>query len=121
MALPGTPRNTGVGGALFSGGGKGSMQQSHGSPHAGSMAVHTPGDPLSRSMGQYKKGHSFTDPSASAQALIAQPKPAMPIGKEIRGGAGTIRPGAKFGGIGPGPMASVGGDDNYSMKSADTE
>jgi hypothetical protein len=110
---------TGVGGMLFGGGGgagsaapvqvgggKNAQAQNLGSPHSGLKSTVTKGDPLSRSMGQYGKGHSFT---AGASPL-----------KQIRGGLGQMR--RIRGGLGPGKMGEAGpSNQDYSMKNADTE
>jgi hypothetical protein len=108
----------GVGGTLFSSaapgggataspfptGGKGGSAQHLSSPHSGMKSTLHPGDTLSRSMGQYGKGHSFAGPS--------------PL-KQIRGGTGQMR--RIRGGLGAGKMGMPGPSGDYSMKSGDTE
>lgn len=105
----------GIGGELFGGGGgnpsaapvqvgggKNAVAQHLGSPHSGVKNTVTSGDPFSRSMGQYSKGHSFTSPL-----------------KQIRGGMGGMH--RIRGGLGPGKAGQPGGATDYSMKTADTE
>ena len=114
------PMPTGVGGMLFGGGGgdagaspvhvgggKNATAQNLGSPHSGLKSTVAKGDPLSRAMGQYGKGHSFSGLSG-----------ASPL-KQIRGGTGQMR--RIRGGIGPGKMGQPGPVGDYSMKNADTE
>jgi hypothetical protein len=114
-----------IGGTLFAGGGsgggataspfptggKGGQAQHLGSPHSGLKSTLHAGDPMSRAMGQYGKGHSFT----SALAGASSPSPL----KQIRGGTGQMR--RIRGGLGPGKMGQPGGTGDYSMKSGDTE
>ena len=69
----------------------------------GVMSTLAGGEPLSRAMGHYKKGHSFN------------PAPG------IRAGGGGIRPAAKQGGLGPGRMSAPGTSADYSMTSPDQE
>lgn len=82
--------------------GKNSHQQNLHSPHSGIRQSITEGDPLSRSMSQYGKGHSYGG-----------------LG-QIRGGKGGMK--RIRGGLGPGKQGQAGpSDKDYSMKSADTE
>lgn len=111
----------GVGGTLFSSaapgggatgspfptGGKGGSAQHLSSPHSGMKSTLHPGDTLSRSMGQYGKGHAFGGLTG-----------AKPL-KQIRGGLGQMR--KIRGGLGPTKMGGPGGPGDYSMKSGDTE
>jgi hypothetical protein len=83
--------------------GKNSKQQNLMSPHSGVRSTLAKGEPLSRAMNQYGKGHSFTPPL-----------------KQIRGGLGQMH--RIRGGLGPGKMGEAGASDkDYSMTSADTE
>jgi hypothetical protein len=69
----------------------------------------TPGDTLSRSMGQYGKGHSLLGAQPAANAA-----PVSHAGmNEIRGGSGGIKKRPRQGGIGPGPMGNYGSDTLY--------
>jgi hypothetical protein len=108
-----------VGGTLFGGGGgmanaspvnvgggKNATAQNLGSPHAGVKSSLASGDPLSRSMGQYGKGHSFG--LAGGQPL-----------SKVRGGLGQMR--RIRGGLGPGKTGQAGPANDYSMISPDTE
>lgn len=93
------------------------------SPHAGIKATITPGDTMSRAMGQYGKGHSFAAPTPTAMSIGP---PGMPggvgpksdPGPHIRDGKGGIRKNARSGGIGPGPNGSYGSSRAYG-KSGD--
>jgi len=83
--------------------GKNSKQQNLGSPHTGTRSTLAKSDPVSRSMNQYGKGHSFSAPL-----------------KQIRGGTGQMR--RIRGGLGPGKMGEAGpSGKDYSMTNADTE
>lgn len=117
VPLGGLGGSAGVGGMLFGGGGgnadaqpvqvgggKNATAQDLGSPHSGQKATLAGGEPLSRSMGQYGKGHSFTAPT--------------PL-KQIRGGTGQMR--RIRGGLGPSKMGQAGPSNDYSMTSGDTE
>jgi hypothetical protein len=116
----------GVGGTLFAGGGgvggiadpttpvqvgggKNSHAQNLGSPYAGTRSTITKGEPLSRAMGQYGKGHSFTSLAGGG---------AQPLGK-VRGGLGQMK--RIRGGLGPGKTGQAGPSNDYSMTSPDTE
>lgn len=114
----------GVGGMLFGGGGgsagaepvhvgggKNAKAQNLGSPHSGLKNTVTKGDPMSRAMGHYGKGHAFGAPSGGLSG-------ASPL-KQIRGGTGQMR--RIRGGLGPGKMGTAGPSGDYSMKNADTE
>jgi hypothetical protein len=102
----------GVGGMLFSGGGgaaggatepvqvgggKNSHAQNLVSPHSGMKSTITKGEPLSRSMSQYGKGHQFSSGTALNQ---------------IRGGKGQMR--HIQGGLGPGRTGGYAGGGNYA-------
>jgi|SRR6187402_3358474 hypothetical protein len=56
------------------GGGKNAKKQEFGSPHSGMKSTLSAGEPLSRSLGNYKKGHSVSGGLS-----------------QIRGGKGTMR------------------------------
>lgn len=117
----------GVGGTLFGGavgspmsgqgetsgpaGGKNATSQNLGSPHSGLRSTITKGEPMSRAMGHYGKGHSFSAPT---------PTPGQGQAK-IRGASGQIGHQLRYGGLGPGKMATAGGSNDYSMSSPDTE
>lgn len=83
--------------------GKAAKSQNLGSPHSGQMSTLAGGDPLSRMMGHYGKGHSFAAPAG------------------IRGGGGGMKRNPTKGGIGPGRQATVGTAADYSMINPDTE
>lgn len=83
-------------------GGKNSTAQNLHSPHSGMKTSITAGDPLSRSVSQYGKGHSFNSGLGG-----------------IRGGTGQMR--RIRGGLGPGKTGQAGGSNDYSMTTADTE
>jgi hypothetical protein len=130
-----TPLPAGVGGTLFAAGGgqgggaaaspfaspggvkgpaggKNSTQQNLHSPHSGFRSTITSGDPMSRAMGQYGKGHS----------LFGADLPGGTLGgslKSIRGGTGQMR--RIRGGLGPGKTGTAGGSSDYSMQSPDSE
>lgn len=84
------------------GGGKNAHAQDLMSPHSGMKGTITKGDPLSRSMSQYGKGHSFSSGLS-----------------QIRGGKGQMR--RIRGGLGPGKVGQAGPSNDYSMKSGDAE
>jgi hypothetical protein len=85
------------------GGGKNATAQNLLSPHSGARSSLSKGEPLSRSMGQYGKGHSFASPL-----------------KSIRGGTGQMR--RIRGGLGPGKLGTAGpSGQDYSMKDGDPE
>lgn len=88
--------------------GKNSKQQNLSSPHSGLRSTITKGDPVSRSMSQYGKGHSFASGLAGGNPL-----------KQIRGGMGGMR--RIRGGLGPGKQGQPGSSKDYSMTSPDTE
>jgi hypothetical protein len=138
--MAGAPLPAGPGGTLFAGGGgaggsatgdpfgapggtkmpslgKNSVQQNLSSPHSGLRSTITSGDPMSRMMGQYGKGHSF------ASLLGGTPGKSAAGGKSgegmIRGGAGQMR--RISGGLGPGKAGQPGQDTDYSMTSPDQE
>lgn len=111
MALP--ARGFGVGGMLFGdgggdagggpvhvGGGKNARQQDLMSPHSGMKSTLASGDPMSRAMGQYGKGHSFASPLSM-----------------IRGGKGNM--GRIRGGLGAGQKGMPAKSGDYSLKSVD--
>jgi hypothetical protein len=119
----------GVGGTLFAPGGgmggtstggvsapslgKNSVQQDLGSPHSGLRSTITKGDPMSRMMGQYGKGHSFS-------GLAGGQAPPSGSLHAIRGGTGQMR--RIRGGLGPGKVGQPGASNtDYSMTSPDTE
>lgn len=130
-----TPLPTGVGGTLFAGGGgqgglpaaspfaapggvktpgqgKNSTQQNLSSPHSGFRSTITSGDPMSRVMGNYGKGHSLFGadmPGGSPGSNL----------KSIRGGTGQMR--RIRGGLGPGKTGTAGSSQDYSMQSPDSE
>ncbi len=107
----GTPSPlTAPGGIHAPGQGKNSVQQNLSSPHSGLRQTITPGEPMSRAMGQYGKGHSFN--------LAGSTFGASPLSK-IRGGIGQMR--RIRGGLGPGKFGQPGGKGDYSMKSGDAE
>jgi hypothetical protein len=88
--------------------GKNSSQQNLHSPHSGLRSTITKGDPLSRMMGQYGKGHSFS-PAGQGAGL-----------SQIRGGMGQMR--RIRGGLGPGKVGQAGpSNTDYSMTSPDSE
>jgi hypothetical protein len=111
--------NPGAGGTLFAGGGKNSVQQDFGSPHSGVMSTITKGEPLSRMMGQYGKGHSFA-PQPQAPSMAMGPSKAPKL-STIRGGSGAMKKNVRQGGLGPGPMSTPGTSQDYSMTTPDTE
>jgi hypothetical protein len=77
---------------------------------AGQKATITGGDPFSRMMGQYGKGHSYvgapTDPAASDPTKHAG-------AQTVRGGKGGVKTHPRQGGIGPGPNGSYGSETSY--------
>ena len=82
--------------------GKAAKSQDLGGPHSGVMSTLAGGEPLSRMMGHYKKGHSFN---------------AAPV----RGGGGGVKPNPRQGGLGPGKLSAPGSAADYSMSNPDTE
>jgi hypothetical protein len=131
-----TPLPTGVGGTLFAGGGgmggsepanspgavhapslgKNSVQQNLASPHSGLRSSITKGDPMSRLMGQYGKGHSFGNMMGG---VPGGGNAASPL-HQIRGGIGQMK--RIRGGLGPGKVGQAGASNtDYSMTSGDTE
>jgi hypothetical protein len=114
----------GVGGLTFAkADGKGSTRQHLGTGiHAfspGSTSV-APGDPLSRTMGQYAKGHSYLSGDTSIGGDNTDTDPAKHAGSNmIRGSAGGIRHNTRQGGLGPGQMGGVSGGRLYAK--SDTE
>lgn len=105
--------------------GKPGRQQALGNLHTrGAPPVITGGDPLAHSLNQYGK-----NPPA---ALGGGAMPGMPgtTGvdptqhpgvSQIRGGKGGMKKNARSGGLGPGPEATAGGDNNYDATSQDVE
>lgn len=88
-------------------------------PHSGVKTTVAPGDPLSRSMGHYGKGH---DPMAAAAANSAGLPSVInekPPGAAVRGGAGGFKTHPKFGAMGAGPMDSYGQDSRMYGSSGD--
>lgn len=84
--------------------GKGSKQQDLISPHSGVMSTLAAGEPLSRMVGRYGKGHSMAAPSG------------------IRDSGGGLNKGhVRQGGLGPGRMSAPGTAADYSMTNADPE
>lgn len=115
--MPG--RNPGTGGTIFAGSdGKGSHQQALGGVHSGVKSAITGGAPLSRSMGQYGKGHSYLP--GMEGGVTADPTQHAGV-KQIRDGGGGIRRNPRKGGLGPGPMSAAGGAGDYSMTNTDLE
>lgn len=94
------PAASGLGGPT-PGPGKGAMSQDLGGPHAGQMSQLAGGEPLSRMMGHYKKGHSFTAPAG------------------IRGGGGGMKRNPTKGALGPGRAGTPGTPADYSMTNED--
>lgn len=82
-----------------------------GGTNSGAMATIVAGDPMSRSMGQYGKGHSFNLNPAPVNAAD---------GAGTKGGTGAVRdskgglkPHDKLGGLGAGPNGSYGSPRDY--------
>jgi hypothetical protein len=102
-------------------GGKNSHQQDLISPHAGNRSTLTAGAPLSRSMGQYGKGHDGTAALLGGSAGL--PSSGSNTGlHQIRGGTGQMR--RIRGGLGPGKTGQAGTSPKgggYSMNNFDTE
>jgi hypothetical protein len=135
MPLPG------VGGTLFSGGsggvaqgsmspgstatpslGKNSVIQNLDSPHSGLRSTITKGDPLSRLMGQYGKGHGLATMAGGHSKAPNAPSvsQANPTLHQLRGGLGQMR--RIRGGLGPGKVGQPGpSNKDYSMTSPDLE
>jgi hypothetical protein len=86
-------------------GGKGSRQQNHG---PGSPATITGGSPLSRSMGQYGKGHSYLAPGMD-DGVVTDPT-AHPGMSQVRDSSGGIRRNPRQGGLGPNDDSNQGTD-----------
>lgn len=90
-------------------------QQNLVSPHSGVRATITPGDPMSRAMGNYKVGHSYLDSIAPPADAIADAPGAGAI--PVRGGKGGTRPHVRQGGLGAGPNGSYGSPRMYGVAS----
>lgn len=95
--LPKPPTGTKVARNL----GKNSVHQDLGSPHSGMKSSVTPGDPMSRVMGQLGKGHSFAPPAPMRTT--------------------TMVPHPRKGGLGPGAQGTDMSSGDYQMVSPDTE
>ena len=70
----------------------------------------TGGDPLSRSMGQYGKGHSYL---GGAQPSVNSDPTKHAGSQVVRGSQGGVKTHPREGGIGPGPNGSVGSETAY--------
>lgn len=60
----------------------------------------TPGDPMSRAMGQYGKGHSYLNGADMPAAASTTPTLSHPGASQIRGGAGGMKSRPRSGGLG---------------------
>jgi hypothetical protein len=124
-AIPPMPSGTppGAGGmpGMGGGGGKNAVAQNLGSPHSGLKSTLTKGDPMSRMMGHYGKGHSFSQtPPVGGDPTMGGPTKAPSIAA-IRGGQGGMKANVRQGGLGPGKMSTPGTAQDYSMTSPDME
>ena len=82
-------------------------QQNLFSPHSGIMSTITPGNTMSRSMGQYGKGHG--DPILSAPTAATNP---------LKDGGGGIKTNPREGGLGAGPQGNYGSVSNAGAMDA---
>lgn len=102
--------------------GKNSTIQNLDSPHSGMRSTITKGDPFSRLMGHYGKGHNLsltsTGHSKNPNNLtVSQASPAL---HQLRGGLGQMK--RIRGGLGPGKVGQPGASNSdYSMSNPDTE
>ena len=86
--------------------GKGSRRQS---VPTGGRATLTPGNPVSRMMGQYGKATPAYMPPDTADR-----PPTHPAMNEVRGQSGGVKAHPREGGIGPGPMGATGSATTYA-------
>jgi hypothetical protein len=87
-------------------------------PGLGAKASITGGDPLSRAMGQYAKGHSYLTPADGQPTDV---DPTLHAGANaVRGSKGGVKTHPREGGIGPGPNGSHGSPRDY-QKQPDSE
>lgn len=87
--------------------------QDLGGPHSGVKATITPGDPMSRAMGQYGQGHSYDN--MATMAGLPTSDPAGKMGPPVRDGKGGIKSNPKVGALGAGPNGSYGSERNYGI------
>jgi hypothetical protein len=87
-------------------------QQDLQSPHSGIVATITPGDPLSRTVGQYGKGATFPLPTTGGPSVLAAPAG----GSAIRDQSGGLKTHPKTGGLGAGPNGSYGSNRDYGAQ-----
>lgn len=83
------------------------------SPHAGVRATITPGDPMSRMMGQYGKGHSFAPAAPPAGDPVLAVPGAKGAAGAVRDARGGVKRHGRQGGLGPGPNGSYGSPRDY--------
>ena len=82
--------------------------------HSGVMPTITPGDPMSRSMGHYGKGHSFAPaPFAAATAGLPGDAAGKTPAPPVRDPKGGMKKNPKFGDMGAGPNGAYGSPRDY--------
>jgi hypothetical protein len=105
--------------------GKPGRQQALGSPHRSAPPTITGGNPVAGTMmHNYAKqpspaavgGSSTGMPGTTGVDPTSHPGATM-----IRGGKGGMKKNPRSGGLGPGPMSTPGGDNNYDATSQDVE
>jgi hypothetical protein len=111
----GMPAPQAPGGVAGPAGGKNHTIQNLESPHSGLRSTITKGDPMSRLMGQYGKGHSLM---GGGGAMGGPSRAPSGLG-QLRGGGGVMKRNIRQGGLGPGKMSTPGGSGDYSMTSSD--
>ena len=79
--------------------------------HSGVKATLIPGDTMSRSMGQYGKGHSMAAQTAALPDMAPHEVATVPV----RDGKGGIKKNPKEGEMGPGPNDGYGTQGGYGV------
>lgn len=104
--------------------GKPGRQQALGSPHMSAPPTITGGNPVA---GTLMHNYAKSPPAPLASGSSGMPgttgvDPTAHAGMSIiRGGKGGMKKNARSGGLGPGPMSTPGGDNNYDATSQDVE
>lgn len=86
--------------------------QNLGGLHSGIKSSITAGDTMSRSMGQYGKGHDFMAPATMAGLPSSDPTGGK-MGPPVRDSKGGIKSNPKLGALGAGPNGNYGSQGGY--------
>lgn len=102
--------------------GKPGRQQALGSPHRSAAPAITGGNPVAGTL-----MHNYAKNPPAALAATGMPgttgvdPTTHPGVSQVRDGKGGMKKNARSGGLGPGPMSTPGGDNNYDATSQDVE